>query len=191
MESDWKNFINNNKTLLQDINVVEIESSQLRNIKNKNIQVSGFPSILLFNNNKLIDTFSSNRTEHEFVKFIEKNKSQVGGSVIMNELQQLLVPAALLATRHLIKNKSLSSLNIFKNKSFKNKFTTNISKTISKTINEGQHNITSIAHRTKKNLKSMVNKGRKNLKSIVNRGKKSMKNIKKQARSGIKKALKI
>ena len=59
---------------------------------------------------KLIDTFGSNRTEHEFVKFIEKNKSQVGGSVIMNELQQLFIPAALLATRHLIKNNSLSDI---------------------------------------------------------------------------------
>ena len=52
MKNDWEKFIKNNKTLLKDINVVEIESEHLKLIRNKNIQVSGFPSILLFNGNK-------------------------------------------------------------------------------------------------------------------------------------------
>ena len=190
MKNDWEKFIKNNKTLLKDINVVEIESEHLKLIRNKNIQVSGFPSILLFNGNKLIDTFSPNskRTETEFIQFVEKNKSQVGGSMIMNELQQLLIPATLLATRHLIKNKSLTSLNIFKNKSFKNKFTTNIGNSISRTINDGQTNLKSIANKTNKSIKSFANKTNKSIKSIVNKGNKSIKNIRKQAKSGIKKA---
>ena len=190
MENDWKHFIKNNKTLLKDINVVEIESKHLKSIRNKNIQVPSFPSILLFNDNKLIDTFSSQteRTEIEFVKFLEKNTSQVGGSMIMNELQQLLIPATLLATRHLIKNKSLTSLNIFKNKSFKNKFTTNIGNSISRTINDGETNLKSIANKTKKSIKSFVNKGKKSIKNIRKHATSGINNIRKQAKSGIKKA---
>merc|ERR1712070_1191011 len=106
MDNEWKTFLNNKS--LDNINIIEIEHNNISKI-NKKFNTLGYPSILLYNNDKLVDNFEGERTSKNFEKFLTKhtNKENLTGGNLVSEMNKLLVPASLYAAKSLIKNKKL------------------------------------------------------------------------------------
>ena len=106
MEAEWNKFINNNS--FNNLNIIEIEHNNLSKI-NKKFNVPGYPSIVLFNNDKLLENFNDERLSKNFDKFLTKNmnKENLTGGNLVGEMNKLIVPASLYAAKSLIKNKKL------------------------------------------------------------------------------------
>lgn len=197
METEWNNFLIENKNLLKNINVVEIESSLLKKVKNEKLNVDSFPSILLMKNNNLVSKFNNYRTKENFKNFVINNTiKQMGGnrkikkggsSLLLNELQQLLVPAVLLATRSLVKNKSINC-KLFDNKSFRKMFNTDIVTSIKNTFKKGKNVVKNTTHNVSNKIRTIKkNSLKKNINRTFKKTTKTLKNIKNEGKRGIKK----
>ena len=71
MEPEWSRFKAMNSTNIQ---TKELEASKDSALAKK-YNVKGFPTLLMINNGKVIDTYSGERTAEEFNKFAEKHDS--------------------------------------------------------------------------------------------------------------------
>ena len=105
----------------------------------------------------------------------KKINNQMGG---LSQLNGLLVPAALVAAKSLMKNKTIRDNRLFQNRVFVDRFNKNVVSSIKNTVKNTIHSVKNITP-------SSINK---TLKKKLHRGAKSLKNIGKELKSGIRKA---
>lgn len=79
MEKEWTSATNDNDFIKQNnINVVEIENTQINNDTNKIHQPIGFPTIIYYHDGQRIDYNGKDRTAKSFIKFLKQyNKSDL------------------------------------------------------------------------------------------------------------------
>jgi len=70
-EPTWKR-ITDKLTSKRGIQVAQVEYSDLKYVPKKNTKISGFPTIQVLKEGKLIHEYNGNRTEEDILAFVEK-----------------------------------------------------------------------------------------------------------------------
>lgn len=106
---------------------------------------------------------------------MKRFNNQKGG---LSQLNGLLVPAALLAAKSLMKNKTIRDNRLLKNRVFVDRFNKNVVSSIKNTVKQTVRSVKNITP-------SSLNK---TLKKRLHKGARSFKNIGRELKSGIRKA---
>ena len=73
MKPEWNKLVNKLEKINCNAILLEIDADYLNNINDNNLisQVNGFPSILIYKNNKVIKNYNGNRSLNDMFKFFK------------------------------------------------------------------------------------------------------------------------